>query len=153
MIIGFTGTRQGMTADQVLVVEGMLKSFAMDSAFLGLEFNHGDCIGADAMAHGLAKNCSYKVRVHPPLSDKYRAFCVGDYTEEPKEFLERNRAIVKRSTMMIATPKGFVEPGGLRGQGTWWTIAYATGHIKPLVIVYPNGEIQYHNMNEGQIPV
>jgi hypothetical protein len=45
--IGFTGTRQGMTAEQKSALRNLLDGGAGD-------FHHGDCIGADSEAHGIA---------------------------------------------------------------------------------------------------
>jgi hypothetical protein len=47
---GFTGTRQGMTAEQKSVLRNLLGGGAG-------EFHHGDCIGADSEGHDIADEC------------------------------------------------------------------------------------------------
>src|ERR1700730_19108648 len=64
---GFTGTRQGMTAEQ----KSALRNF-LDGG-VG-EFHHGDCIGADSEAHDIADECGYGIILHPPTNYSERAW-------------------------------------------------------------------------------
>ena len=47
-VAGFTGTRLGMTPDQVVSVSKLLTEFEA--------VHHGDCQGADANVHTIAKS-------------------------------------------------------------------------------------------------
>ena len=137
--IGFTGTQLGMTALQKAAVSGLI------SELHPVEARHGDCIGADADFHNIVRltseheNRAIRITSHPPINKSKRAFCKVDVEEIPLDYLDRNRQIVAKSDVMIATPKGFEEE--LRS-GTWATVRYARKAGKRLYIVYPNGEVR-----------
>jgi hypothetical protein len=130
---GFTGTSLGMSNGQLIMLTSILG--------LGVtHFHHGDCVGADAQAHDLARAIGLKIEVHPPVVDRKRAFCQGaTVVHNPKPYLERNQDIVDVTDFLIATPYEFDEQD--RG-GTWSTIRYARRHAeKSLIIIKPNGRI------------
>ena len=130
-IVGFTGTRAGMTAEQIAKVSKIFRE-AMPFTFV-----HGDCIGADTDAHHLALKAGAEVIMRPCTLTKQRSFSEGaEKVYPPKPPLDRNREIVADSTLMIATPKGFSEESS---GGTWYTIRYARSMKKPLIIVWPDG--------------
>lgn len=117
MIIGFTGTRQGMTEHQVLQFRKFLNFLQPN------EFHHGDCTGADYNAQVICKKeqAACRIILHPPLDLKHQAFCSADIKLEPAEYMKRNAAIVAACDLLIATPAG---PEVLRS-GTWATIRMA----------------------------
>ena len=138
MNTGFTGTQNGMTPQQKETVEKLLKEWKAS------EFHHGDCIGADANAHDIAKSLGVPIHIHPPTCEVKRAFCEGAFKVYPaKDYLERNHDIVDASDSMIATPKE--ESEQLRS-GTWATIRYTRKCLKKLALVLPSGETK---MEEG----
>jgi hypothetical protein len=118
-----------MTPDQKVLV------FALLDGIDGLELHHGDCVGADADAHAIARALRARVVVHPPWVTKKRAFCHGNETRDPLPYLERNHHIVDETDMLIATPRG---PELLRS-GTWATVRYARQQGKVIVIIEPGG--------------
>lgn len=128
MKVGFTGTQAGMT-------EGQVQQLA--NALLWLkcqEFHHGDCIGADKMAHfTIRRSGIYKVG-HPPLITSKRAYCLFDKELPPKPYLERNHDIVDATEVLIACPK--LKREELRS-GTWATVRYARKVGKPVIILWP----------------
>lgn len=73
---------------------------------------------------------------HPPTNLKLRAFCVADRSEEPLEYLARNRAIVLASCPLVGLPSSQTER--LYG-GTWGTIRFARACKRPVVTVLPDG--------------
>lgn len=141
-VVGFTGTRRGMTTHQANDLRCLLlgiKTLA-DANNHVVEFHHGDCNGSDEEAHDIAHKLGYWIHVHPPTQNRYRAHCIGDCSSAPNDYLLRNRDIVRASHIMIATPAQTEQPSSLRGQGTWWTIECARKYKdKELIIIPPKG--------------
>lgn len=139
MIVGFTGTRHGMTNEQVLHVHMLLGDLQTAGA---TEAHHGMCVGADKAFHDMAKVLEYRIIGHPGVTwgglRHFRAECPGLAMElPPRYFLERNRTIVSVASVMIATPCEPIEQR--QGSGTWATIRYAREADKPLIILWPDG--------------
>lgn len=136
LVIGFTGTQQGMTASQLEELTDYLaraKVYA-DIKHLRPVFRHGDCIGADDEAARTARWLGYYIIAHPSTIEKKRAYSNANETLKAKPPLERNRDIVDLSHYMVATPKE--EQETLRS-GTWATIRYARKCGKPPHIIPP----------------
>lgn len=131
MSLGFTGTRHGMTPAQRECLAHWLPRYA--------GFHHGDCFGADEQAHQLAHRLGVPIVVHPPLTDRLRAFCrPAAVVHERKPYKERNHAIVDATSELLAAPDG---PERLQS-GTWATVRYARRRGKPVAIVYPDGSLE-----------
>lgn len=132
VIVGFTGTRLGLTDAQ----HGALYETLSD---LGdFTFRHGDAIGADRQAHDIAKSLGAFIIVHPCNVKDQRANCKGDEELPPIPPLMRNRIIVRMSDMLIACPAQATEE--LRS-GTWATIRYARTMGIEIKHIYPSGEV------------
>ena len=144
MIYGFTGTSKGMTQKQRATFRYLLNELQVTI------LHHGDCVGADAQAHvdAMARGC---VIVHPPTDDKLRAYCDSPnrcVVRKPKGYLARNRDIVREGVDgLLATPKDFICPSNLRGQGTWTTIGYGRKFGRPIHIIFPDGTYKYETSN------
>jgi hypothetical protein len=140
MHIGFTGTRDGMTDKQVSIFNIVIRCFNDSYEKIGLTayFHHGDCIGADALAHHIADGHSIPIVIHPPANSAARANCKPKWStatwRDSKPYLDRNRDIVNDCDVLIACPKGYAEE---RRSGTWATIRYARKCGKPVVILEP----------------
>jgi hypothetical protein len=134
MIVGFTGSRKGMTGDQSAKVFHLLKELK------ATEGHHGDCIGADEQFHEICHMADVPVVIHPPEDDKYRAWCQGAIrVEEPLPYLTRNDVIIDVCEFLIAAPKEKREPAPGRGQGTWSTVRHARRANRLFRIVWPLG--------------
>lgn len=141
LVIGMTGARDGMT-------EAQKERFASGLNYLqATELHHGDCVGADADAHDLAKLEGLRIIVHPPADPTLRAYKEGDVVLKTKGYLDRNRDIVDDSQITFGFPRGMSETGG----GTWYTINYAKKRGVPLYIIYPDGTLAKFNMKRGKI--
>ena len=118
MNVGFTGTQKGMTSAQRIVFRGIIRTMNITG------FNHGDCVGADEDAHSIVRfeKSKIKIRIFPPVDEKKRAFCKGDYYFQKCPYLIRNKLIVNHSHILIVCPKEEIEQ--LRS-GTWSTVRYA----------------------------
>lgn len=135
-VLGFTGTRDGMTPAQKQSAH-----FAVSVILGDLDLvRHGDCLGADVDFDVIARCLAVPVLVHPPTDSKLRAFCGKERENlEPKPYLERNRDIVDLSDLLLATPKEDAEPPVRRGGGTWATVRYARRRGTPVLIIWPDG--------------
>jgi hypothetical protein len=132
MRFGFTGTQEGMTPPQEYALEKYLQAYAGVA-----ELHHGDCIGADAQAHALARFLDIAVHLHPPTIPDKRAFCRGaKTTSRTKTYLVRNRDIVDLCDVLLAAVKGPEEVHS----GTWSTVRYALKTSRPVIIFWPSGE-------------
>lgn len=133
MRVGFTGTRIGMTDLQEEAVRGLLQELK------ATEVHHGDCVGADADFHALARELGLRIVVHPPYARKYRAFCEGDESRVRLPYWLRNQRIVSEAETLIGVPHGFKE---LRQSDTWFAIRYARGQELRTFIVWPDGKVE-----------
>lgn len=149
MLVGFTGTQDGMTQIQKEELKKALKQI-LDST--GIEqFHHGCCEGADEEAHeivmeldkenALFANNPINIYGHPSiLRKKDKPFIGYAKVYLPKDPLKRNKDIVNEIEMLIATPK---EDHEVLRSGTWSTIRCARKGKKPITIIYPNGKIEF----------
>lgn len=135
--IGFTGSQNGMNKLQKLLLQEHLEYLVQK--YNVSKFHHGDCIGADETFHNVVreqiKDCW--IKIHPPVNESRRAWCVGDEYAEAKEYLVRNTDIVLESDILFATPNTVEEQ--LRS-GTWST--WRKGKNKPgmkVVLLRPDG--------------
>ena len=85
--IGFTGTRNGMSEEQIGAFKEIIKSKKSN------EFHHGMCIGSDKQVHNIVKNKKIKVVGHPPTFKKFMAECDCDIFMKPHDYLKRNKNI------------------------------------------------------------
>jgi len=135
-IIGFTGTRYGMSIDQKAELCFILRLYRDN-----FEFHHGDCIGADTQAHHIAKEYgAINIIIHPgyskanPSNTDNRSFCITEKgsIREPLPHLDRNINIVNECGLLIACP--IVDKPQKRG-GTWFTINYANDLNKDTLVI------------------
>lgn len=131
--IGFTGTQEIPASYQIQMLAEKLEELA-DGRDKGTYFlHHGDCIGADSIAHSLASSAGYEIIVHPPINPVKRAFCKGYHLQmPPRGYLDRNRDIVDASECLLAVPKGYEEVRS----GTWSTVRYAKKVGKPVHLLF-----------------
>lgn len=144
IIVGFTGTRDGMTSAQAKTLRELIAKLKP------AEFHHGDCVGSDEDAHeivdkwrmGLADaGYHHHIHVHPPDNDKARArvkLREGDVLHEEQPYHARNKAIVEACDVLLATPHSDVET---LQSGTWWTLRCAKKTGTKYKIIRPDGSI------------
>jgi hypothetical protein len=135
MIVGFTGTSRGMTPAQREAVRQWLWSAL---TFLE-EVHHGDCVGADAEFHELARWYGVDVILHPPEDPKARAWCKGAVRSLPERpYLERNRDIAGACSTLLAAPH---QVPMITRSGTWATVRHGMKLGRRVVIFTPSGEV------------
>lgn len=134
MVIGFTGTRHGMSQRQMQEFVRTMKKLALEHSLEA--FHHGDCIGADAWAHDwivrYAPKCA--VYIHPSNMGNLRAYRRGTYIYLPAPPLQRNKRIVDQCDLLVATPN---TPEEELRSGTWSTVRYARKQGKNIRVLLP----------------
>lgn len=143
--VGFTGTRSGMSDDQRLAVAHLLELLVAGHS--SWRARHGDCLGADAEFHDLARARGATVIGHLPASDADRARRECDQYTAPMPYMRRNREIVLNSSILIAAP--FTSAPSLnRPGGTWRTIELAEKFRRPRVVVHRTGLVMLTHAGE-----
>lgn len=141
--VGFTGTRKGLTNPQVITLGAVLSRLLprlcppRQTREQTIEFHDGDCTGADAQAAAIAALLGYTIITHPPTASGLRAYHPAHETRPAKPYLERDRAIVNTTAVLIGCPDGPARPHS----GTWYTINYARELFCPTVVIMPDGVI------------
>lgn len=129
MNLGFTGTRKGMSGQQVRQLRELLEWW--ERAWLRgidddsedetprLTFRHGDARGADKQANRVVEAfaASFQIVRHPNKGNP----------------LARNIPIVDGSDIMVAAP--FTDVEELRGSGTWHAVRYARRVGKTVIML------------------
>lgn len=136
-VIGFTGSRDGLSARQYNRLRVAFKRLLPEAPGY---FHHGDCQGADEDMHKLVREMFpwCVIVIHPPDNPARRAFCQGDVVLEPKPYLQRDWEIVNTADILFAAPKSMTEE---RRSGTWATIRYSRTRGVPIKIFYPDGHV------------
>lgn len=132
MIIGFTGTRHGMTVVQNRNMITLLQD--LDPEWV----HHGDCLGADHQVDLAAQLLDICRHVHPCNIASQRAYCAGEVIESTLAPLVRNRVIVDACALLLAAPDTTQER---RRSGTWSTVRYARRIGRPIKLLLPDGEV------------
>lgn len=143
MIIGFTGTRSGMTEKQREKVLELLKGFTEEipsELVLGL---HGDCVGADDDFNVCCLSENIGTLCRPCTYDSMRAHSTSQQIADPLPPMQRNRDIVAQADVMLACPPNYTEIK--RGSGTWATVKFTRRAKKPLYIIFPDGTMLEEN--------
>ena len=137
--ISITGTRKisGITDKQKVNFRQLIILYR-DKGYTHL--NHGDCVGADALAHEIAIELGLQIVVYPPQKTEYRANCRGEKVTILPEapYRNRNQAIVNSGHVLIALPKHNHEQ---HRSGTWMTVRMARKVNVPIMICYPDGRV------------
>lgn len=147
MVLGITGSREGMTGLQKTALQHWLTDMVRELGEPVDEVHHGDCIGVDEEAHYLiVENCFTKrIVIHPPITNTLRANClvlpptpIQLEVTAPAPYLDRDKAIVQASAVLLAFPK---TPTETVRSGTWYTVRYARYRKRPIRIFLPDGTI------------
>ena len=128
MIVGFTGSREGLSYTQMMQLEEVVRGLSPDNGI------HGDCIGSDADFHYICKTVlRIPIIIRPCNLNEQRAFCRGAVIVHPaKAPIERNHDIVNECNILIACPK---EESEILRSGTWATVRYARKIGKKVIMI------------------
>lgn len=142
-VIGFSGTRNGMTREQRERVHALLAVLGEQAqsegrTVVGL---HGDCVGADAHFDAICRELGIATNCRPCTLGDMRAR-TGAHEIAPEEApMQRNRAIVAdvlaRGGVLIACPPNYTSIRS--GSGTWATFRFAERAGVRRILVFPDG--------------
>lgn len=137
MILGFTGTRKGLSSDQVILLHWDIEDSEADLLI------HGGAEGADEVADDAAARANIPIEIYPCIAHRFLLWTeIGDgvvrRVHAPTPPLIRNQIIARRCDRLIATPAG--EEEEMRS-GTWATVRYARKAGKRVTIITPSGRI------------
>lgn len=138
LVIGFTGTRAGVTPAQARTLERLLAELAERHPGRALCGVHGDCLGADADFDAICKRRSIPVKIRPASVPGMRAGCDSEALAAPKPPLVRNREIVADSELLIACPRTRDE---VLRSGVWATIRAMRRKGGTVYLIVPEGEL------------
>jgi len=150
MKLGFAGTVRGMTDAQLAAFKSWIEPIAGQVA----EFRSGGCIGADEHATAIVcETTAAQIILHRQNrkkneSAKCVAVAASTFTPPAKPDL-RNAALVDAVDVMVLAPR---RRGLDQNGGTFGALRYAKWRGKPLVIIWPDGEVEEHGqqkMNAG----
>lgn len=134
MVVGFTGTRKGMSDAQLRQAGLVLSLLRSDAAGTRNEFHFGGALGADREALRIARMLNYQIHWHPcpgvVIEDDARA--MGEIVYEVFPPLRRDRDIVVMCRVLVAAPETDRE---VQRSGTWATVRYARRAVKPVVML------------------
>ena len=132
MILGFTGSRKGMTARQFSTFAARLAARPWERLV------HGSAYGADQMAHYVALALRVPVHLRPCALVDQVAPCPGAVLVHPaRPPLYRNLDIVVECALLVACPSGPEH----RRSGTWSTVRAAREQGRRVVLVLPDGSV------------
>lgn len=136
MRIGVTGTRKGATVGQRVQILDHLRyrKELADQLGLRLFLHHGDCVGVDVETAEIADSLEIETICHPPVLDENRAFHQSTEILTPRDYLERDRAIVDACDFLMVVP--LENEISTRG-GTWYTYRYANKRNRDHAIFWP----------------
>jgi len=138
MILGFTGTRLGMSESQRQEVWEFFRVYNQPQGEIELAL-HGGCLGADAEFHNICDELGIPIQIYPghsvhnPKDLSMRAELSASVIHPSETYLARNRKIVEKCNHLIACPYATESRGG-----TWYTIKYAKRCSVPYTILMRN---------------
>ena len=136
MILGFTGTRRGMTP-------GQRAALAKCVASLPARAIHGGAVGADEEFNGFLINAGMRaedIYVYPASVNRWMLWVdVGNTTYSVAKPLVRNHVIARRCDYLIAAPATAKE---VLRSGTWATVRYARRANKSVIILLSDGGVR-----------
>ncbi|NIN67778.1 MAG: hypothetical protein GTO63_24345 [Anaerolineae bacterium] len=137
--VAFTGSRKDMTTIQAQRLAEVLADLHMGGVN---RIRHGCCKGADRTAHRLAVGLGFRIGGHPGDQEQsawaHEPTRLGDFDfiKPVQSYLVRNREMVDKCGLLIATP---AEMTFVLRSGTWATVRYASDTGTRTIFVFPDG--------------
>lgn len=134
-VVGFTGTKDGLSTDQLGVLEQLLARVPG-----ARELHHDDSVGAADTAHLIARTLSWRIVVHPPTRSRRARGHLGDVRLDPQDRSTRCDAIARACALLVACP---ADPAEQEHSDTWLTVRRARVHGRPIGLVLPDGTVRW----------
>lgn len=143
LILGVTGTREGMNKVQKENLEKVIEQLLFEQEYDERILHQGQCQGVDVQVAKILKSkYGFKVISHPPVKKELMGICENDEVRLPKGYLARDRNIVNECKLLLVFPK---ENTHQKVGGTWYTHDFALKQNKPLYLISPDGNITKKN--------
>lgn len=141
--IVFSGSREGMTADQIVTLHRLVEQYATHNTIQ--DFHHGMSGESDRIAHYAARTYSafYYIIGHPSTLEKWRINVTVDEMRLMKPPLDRNQDMIDEVGefgRLICTPNTNYPLS--HPSGTWSTAMRAERAGLYLDIIELNGEVR-----------
>ena len=130
-VVGFTGTRSGMSGAQRSRMQTLMRLLKVT------ELHHGQCVGADEQAAIIAGQAGAHVVSHPPENTSLMSVVPADEVREPRAYLARNRDIVDECEHLLVCPLG----EETQRSGTWSTVRYARRTGRSYIVIRRDGVV------------
>lgn len=149
MVIGITGTKQGLTTPQKNVLREILAK--ANKGKKGCELHHCDGAGADTEVHEMAvsEGLVGSIVIYPPTNTGLRAFsdtinCPAGInipvTVKPeKDYIERNKEFIEAIQLLVVLPKASDEQAQSK---TWIMFKSAKRANKKIILILPDGKTE-----------
>ncbi len=139
VILGFTGTRAGMTAAQRDALPGVTSPFP-DRVVFGGAVGADEEFGLFVMTRWEGSVVTCALEVYPASADRWKRWVPYAATlAAPMPPLARDLLIVKSCDRLLACPGTMTE---IIRSGTWATTRYARKARKRITIVLPDGTVR-----------
>jgi hypothetical protein len=139
MIIGFTGTRKGMTPRQQAALNAEIMAYP-DAVWI-----HGGALGADSELDRALTLLGRPTEIYPaerrPWTGNSRPGLTVHSSLPP---LKRNRIIARLCDRLVACPAE--DTPQTRG-GTWYTVRRAYDRRKSILLILPDGTLKEQRDN------
>jgi hypothetical protein len=136
MIVSFTGTSRGMTAEQKVALGRLLAELRPS------EVHHGDCIGADIEFAEIASGLSSQPKiVSHPGAKNLTGSPHNDQVLAAKTDFARNRDLIDllgADDVLLVAP---FDPQPATLGGVAYTTTYCQKRAKRFVVVWPDGHL------------
>ena len=138
--VGFTGTQAGLSSEQ----RATLTLWLEERSYGVNWFVHGDCVGADEQAAGIARVLGWKLECFPSDRPDKRAYVKSDVVHDPADPLDRNWNLASQD-ILIACP---LEDKEIKRSGTWSTVRRARKRGTLIVIIWRDGTIDRYGPDD-----
>lgn len=145
MLVGFVGTRDGLTRAAEGMLEETLRKYYQLAADVQPQFHAPALVGASTQALDLARQLGFACTAHLTIDKSYRNAFIHEREGrkpkliEPKPYNAVNRAIVTIVNAFCAAPATTIMTFN---SNTWHAIEFARNKRMLVAVVFPDGKLR-----------